>query len=162
MASHSGRTIQVAKTLTLSLGLVAGAVGCTSTVEAPSADRVQIVLAVGGGFAGVDWQVTIDGETNRVIGDRCRANLGCDWEAGQVLADIETDDVRALVDEFVEQGFFAGDSEFGSECCDQFDYQLSFVDRDVERTVTGSDGLLPANIHELISVVSAFVHDSRS
>jgi hypothetical protein len=161
MTAGGGRKIRLGGSLTLALGLAAGAFGCSSTTESPTTSPVRIILAVGGGFAGVDWQVTIDGETNRVIGDRCRAQLGCDWEAGQVLAVVENDDVRALVDAFVEHGFFIGDTDFGTECCDQFDYGLTFVDRDVERTVTGSDGSLPANIQQLISVVSTFLDAAR-
>lgn len=136
--------------------------GCSSTTEPPAGEDIHIILSVSGGIAGVDWQVTLDGLAGRLIGDRCRANLDCDWEDGEVLAVITSSDVRELGEEFARKGFFEGEASFGTQCCDQFDYRLTWMENDFDRTVTGSDGLLPQNIRDLIDEVRGFVEETRS
>ncbi len=138
------------------------ATGCASPVADPPGEDLRIVLAVSGGIAGVDWQFTIDGRTGEVIGDRCRANLGCDWEPGQRLALVAGDRVHELADAFRERGFFEGETEFGTECCDQFTFRLAYAENDFDRTVTGSSQRLPRDLLDLIDSVQDFVAEARS
>ena len=137
----------------------------TSGCASPTADSVgtdlRIVLAVSGGIAGIDWQFTIDGRTGHVIGDRCRANLGCDWAPGQELAVVADDGLRELADAFRERGFFEGETEFGTECCDQFMFRLAYADNDFDRTVSGSSQRLPQNLLDVIDAVQDFVAEAR-
>lgn len=146
----------------LSCVLAAGAADrCVVTTAPDGGGNVRIVLAVSGGLAGVDWQVTVDGRDGRVVGDRCRAGIACDWQPGEVLASVDDRAIRGLAHRFFEADFFRDDAEYGTECCDQFDYALTYRDSDDERTVTGSDGTLPERIRELIGDVIAFVEDAR-
>lgn len=144
-------------------GLAALAADRCAVATAPtSGGNVRIVLAVTGGLAGVDWQVTIDGRDGRITGDRCRDRVACDWEPGDLLATVSEEAVRGLADRFFETGFFRGDANHGTQCCDQFDYALTYRDSDDRRTVTGSDGTLPRAVRDLIGEVTAFVEEARS
>lgn len=135
---------------------------CAVATRPESGGNVRIVLAVSGGIAGVDWQVTIDGREGRIVGDRCSDVIACDWRPGAVLASVGDDAVRELAIRFFEAEFFRGEAEHGTECCDQFDYVLTYSDPDDERTVTGSDGTLPERIRALIGEVTRFVEDARA
>jgi len=145
-------------TLALTLFLVAG---CGSPTGPDSGDTVEIMLAVSGGIAGIDWQLTVNGAEGRIVGDRCAGQPGCDWTAGDILATFDATDLIGLATEFTRRGFFDGPADFGTECCDQFDYVLSYRDDDEDRTVTGSDARIPQNIRDLILLVEQFVSDAR-
>jgi hypothetical protein len=156
----SARVTQRLATLMISGLLIAS--GCASSVADPTrGEDLRMVLAVSGGIAGVDWQFTIEGRTGEVIGDRCRANLGCDWEPGQRLALVARDGVRELADDFRKRGFFEGETKFGTECCDQFSFRLAYAENDFDRTVTGSSQRLPQNLLDLIEAVQEFVAEAR-
>lgn len=148
---------------TVVLGLIAlvGADRCVVATAPVDAANVRIVLAVSGGIAGVDWQVTIDGAGGRVVGDRCRDRIACDWDPGDVLGSVTDAEVVGLADRFFEARFFSGDADHGVECCDQFEYALTYEDEDEGRTVTGSDGTLPDRIRELVAEVRAFVESAQ-
>ena len=144
------------------VAILCGAQGCESPTAPDRADDIRIVLGVSGGFAGADWQLTIDGQEARIVGDRCREGIGCDWSTGEVLA--TTDELRllALARRFVEDGFLdLSETDYGTECCDQFGYELTYVDSDDNRTVLGSDGTLPDAVLRLIGQVHAFVQEAR-
>lgn len=134
---------------------------CVVATAPRSGGNVTIVLAVSGGFAGVDWQVTIDGPEGRIVGDRCRGGIACDWEPDELLVAVGDADVKDLADRFFDSEFFEGDSDYGTECCDQFEYTLSYRDSNDSRTVTGSDGTLPRSIRDLIADVTAFIEERR-
>jgi hypothetical protein len=136
-------------------------VGCHTPTAPDAADSIQITLAVSGGIAGVDWQYTLDGRQARILGDRCRDEVVCDWEPGDVLATIDLAGLEALGQEFFSRGFFDSPESYGTECCDQFDYRLTYVDSDDEWTVRGSDGTLPPNILSLVLLVQQFVSNAR-
>lgn len=140
-----------------------GAQGCGAGSAAPErAEQVRIELAVSGGIAGTDWAITIDGARGLIIGERCRGPVGCDWSDGETLAAVDDAAVLALAGRFAEEGFFALDrTDFGTECCDQFDYALAYVDEERERTVRGSDGTIPESVSRLVSAVRSFVADAR-
>lgn len=146
-------------------GLVAvsGAQACGSPTAPERAEDVRIELGVSGGFAGVDWQITIDGRAGWIVGDRCRGNLDCDWEAGELLATVDAARILELARRFIDVGFLElRQTDFGTECCDQFGYQLTYADDDDRRTVHGSDGTLPSSVLTLIEDVRRFLSESRS
>lgn len=123
---------------------------------------MRIELSVSGGIAGVSWAYVVDGSEGRVVGGECVRRTGCDWEAGEVLARVPDARVRALAGRFVEAGFPALErTDFGTECCDQFDYVLTYRDAAAAKTVRGSDGTLPEEVLELIRRVRAFVEEAR-
>lgn len=135
--------------------------GCQTPAAPDTADSIQITLAVSGGIAGVDWQYTVDGRQARILGDRCRGETVCDWEPGDVLATVDLEGLAALGQEFFARGFFDSRESYGTECCDQFDYRLTYVDSDDEWTVEGSDGTLPSHILSLVLLVQQFVSNAR-
>lgn len=143
------------------LVLSCGALACGGATG-PEHENVRIVLGVTGGFAGVDWQVTIDGRAGEIVGDRCERELDCDWSAGELLA--EADEIRLLElrQRFVEAEFLElQTTNFGVQCCDQFVYELTFVDEEAHKTAIGSDGTLPPSILALVQEVRQFVSDAR-
>lgn len=148
------------------LAVACGVQACGGpTAPEPGEDvrDVRIVLGVTGGFAGVDWQLTIDGRTGQIVGDRCRGEIDCDWAAGEVLSTIDGDRLLGLARRFVDAGFLElHGTDFGTQCCDQFDYRLTYTDHDGHKTVLGSDGTLPAFVLNLIADVRDFVSASRS
>lgn len=149
---------------------VAGAQGCGGhTAPEPAADariggaaEVRIELAVSGGIAGTEWAVTIDGARGVVVGDRCRGPVGCDWADGETLATVDEEALLALARRFAAEGFFDLErTDYGSQCCDQFDYALGYSDAERGRTVRGSDGTLPASVMRLVGAVRSFVDEAR-
>ncbi len=147
--------------LTACLVALPGVDRCSVATAPRDGASVEIVLAVTGGIAPVDWQFTIDGPQGRIVGDRCRGHSACDWEPGEVLAPVSAGELAGLAGRFFEAKFFDGDAEYGSECCDQFDYALTYRDSDDARTVRGSDGTLPARVRDLIAEVRGFVESAR-
>lgn len=135
--------------------------GCNSATGPDDGSTVEIALSVSGGIAGVDWQFTLSGADGQIIGNRCQGPVGCDWTDGELLATIDPADLMGLANEFIGRGFFDGPTDFGTECCDQFDYVLSYRDADDDRTVTGSEAKLPGNVRSLILLVEQFVSNAR-
>ena len=128
---------------------------------ADSAEAVEISLAVSGGSEGVNWGLTVNGGAGWIVGNACDLQLNCDWEDGEVLGAFDPADLTDLAGEFFERGFFDGPADYGSECCDQFDYVLSYRDVDDDRAVSGSDGTIPQNLRSLILIVEQFVTNAR-
>ncbi len=150
--------------LALTLPLAVGGGQACGPTSPERAEDVRITLAVSGGFVGVDWQITIDGASRSIIGDRCRGRNGggCDWATGDRLATFEADAILDLAAEFRERGFFRlSQDDYGDQCCDQFFYVLTYVDDDDRRTVRGADGTLPEVARDLIAAVNAFVAAAR-
>lgn len=143
------------------VGLLVVAGGCGESSTEPPRPAPVISLATTGGLAGADAQVTIDGPAGVIRGDRC-ANL-CDWEDGDVLAQVAAEDIEALEAMFDAEDFLAGDDQdFGEECCDFFTHVLTFSRGTESRTVTGSSAKLPAAIQGLVREVTTFVDSARS
>jgi hypothetical protein len=143
--------------------VLCGAQGCERPTAPEDGENVRIVLGVSGGFAGVDWQLTIDSRRAEIVGDRCRAQLDCDWEAGEVLGATDEAQLLVLARRFLETGFLElPRTDYGTECCDQFGYELTYVDADDQKTVLGSDGTLPSSVLDLVGDVRQFVNAARA
>ena len=151
----SHRAVLLAALPALALSAACG----ESATEPPPSDAV-ISLDKTGGFAGVDFAILVDGPTAVVVGNRC-VNF-CDWEDGDVLANVTPEALRELEQKFDAIDYLAGaDEDFGTECCDQFLYELSFSRGDETRTVMGTSEKLPAEILALILEVEAWVAAER-
>lgn len=145
----------------MAVSALLGVSACGESSTAASPESAVIVLATTGGFAGVDFQYTIDGPAGVVRGDRC-ANF-CDWEDGDILAQVTAGEVEALAQMFDTEGFLQGDDEdFGVECCDFFHHVLTFSRGTETRTVSGSSDKLPPAVQVLVLEVGRFVDDARA
>ena len=142
--------------------VLCGAQACERPTAPESGEDVRVVLSVSGGFAGVDWQFTIDGRRTDIVGDRCHRRLDCDWSAGEVLAATHGAQLLGLAQRFLDAGFLElPQTDYGTECCDQFEYQLTYVDAEGQKTVLGSDGTLPSSVLDLVGEVRRFVNAAR-
>jgi len=137
------------------------AAACDGPSAPDGGETVQISLSVSGGIAGVNWGFTVDGPAGRIVGNTCDVPLACDWEDGDVLGAFDAADLADLAGNFLERGFFDGPADYGSECCDQFNYVLSYRDVDNDRSVRGSDGTIPQSLRSLILLVEQFVTNAR-
>lgn len=117
-----------------------------------AAGTFTIDLAVQGGFAGVDYALRVDGRTGRIEATRCVS--GCDRLPGQLLTRIDLRDRVELGRRFHEAGFLGlAETEYGSSCCDAFEYTLAYRAFGLKNTVHGGDFTLPADLLELIDMV---------
>ena len=131
-------------------------------ISPDSPEEVRIELSVSGGIAGVSWSYTLDGPVGAVVGGECVRGPACDWDPGQILARFSAEKLRPLAVRFVESGFPGLErTDYGTQCCDQFTYVLTYRDADADRTVRGSDGTLPAAVLELVRAVRTFVEETR-
>lgn len=158
--------IHATRGLKLGLGVfgltVLGGGACERPTAPEPGENVRIVLGVSGGFAGVDWQLTIDGGRAKIVGDRCRRRLDCDWSAGEVLAATDGPQLLELAQRFVDARFLElPRTDYGTECCDQLGYRLTYGDGDDQKTVLGSDGTLPSSLLDLVREVRRFVNAAR-
>lgn len=141
------------------LALAATACASTGPSAPEEAAEVVIVLEVTGGIAAFDYGYTVHGPSLTLLGHRCRR--GCDWQPGETLGPLAQDEVLELARLFVNRGFFDLERDYGVQCCDQFEYLLSYRDRDDQHSVHGSDGTLPATARELIAAVRALAERAR-
>ena len=148
-----------ARLLTLSLGTLG--LGCGAGDVAPAPEELTVTLAVSGGFAGVNWAIRLDGAAGLLIGERCEGRLACYWEPGEALTTVSAERIADLAAEFSIRGFpELVDRDFGTECCDQFNYRLTFRSGVAATTVHGSDTTLPADVRELIDLVLQLIPDA--
>lgn len=129
--------------------------GCYSPVSLGPvvADDVAITLQVSGGIAGVHYGLVVDGAAGEVRGLACGAF--CDFEPGEVLAVLSSEQVAALAERLDEAGVMDLDGrDFGVACCDDFQYELTY--RRGERTsrVSGSGMRLPKEVAEAVGLVA--------
>jgi hypothetical protein len=129
------------------------AVGCGSSGLGPEpTESVSIHLEVTGGLAGVDYAFTVDGSEGVVRGERCVS--GCDFLGGDVLLQISSDQIRNLSEMLLDAGLMQLDqSDYGTQCCDQFHYALEYRDDERERNVQGSSEALPGTIRSVLGVL---------
>lgn len=126
-------------------GLLVVAMACGSDPKGPVAEDVYIEVHVTGGIAAVDFTYAIDGAAYELRGISC--SNGCDFQAGQVLAQLSPSQVRYYSDLMLNGGILEHDGEdFGEPCCDQFYYQLVLRYDDREASVKGTASTLPPGL----------------
>jgi hypothetical protein len=133
--------------------------GCLEGSTGPEAEETpEILLRVSGGFAGVDYAILVDGPQGEVIGESCVA--GCDFEAGQILHGLSADQIADLAALFLESGIHGlNGTDYGTECCDQFHYDLIYTDDSGSSQVMGTSEAFPADLREAVEVVMGFAND---
>jgi len=146
--------------LTLCLFAVGLASACNESATEPPRSGAVIQLATSGGFAGVDFEFSIDGPAGVVRGVRCVSF--CDWEDGDILATVSAERIAELERKFDAANFLAGeDEDFGDECCDQFRYELNLTRREASRSIAGTSERLPPSLMALVRDIEVWVAEAR-
>ncbi|MDP2959303.1 MAG: hypothetical protein Q8N53_22980 [Longimicrobiales bacterium] len=129
--------------------LVGGAAACGSGPLGPDEDGSLLLrVTVTGGIAAADYTYAVDGRA--VVGVACRRL--CSFAAGDTLL-LMTPAQRGVLREAVTRSGLptaASPIDFGTPCCDQFTYRVTWSSGPDERTFTGSDGTLPGDLRELV------------
>lgn len=124
----------------------------------PEATDPEIRLRVSGGLAGVEYTVRVDGPKREVVGESCVS--GCDFQEGELLHGLTREQAAYLLDLFQEAGIHQWDgTDFGTECCDQFHYDLTYSDRDGTSRVQGTSEAFPQELREAVQTVAAFAEN---
>jgi len=111
-----------------------------------------IRLHVTGGFAGVDYTLFVDGPGGTVVGESCLS--GCDFRDGAILATLSRDQAAFLATLFLDANIHAlNGMDFGTRCCDQFHYDLTYEDRKGTSALRGSSEALPLDLRDAVEQV---------
>lgn len=130
--------------------------GCLQDSTGPAGFQEPIIrLAVTGGIAGVDYQILVDGPRREVVGERC-VN-GCAFQEGELLHGLTREQARYLAELFRGAGIhqLAG-TDFGTQCCDQFHYQITYSDGEGVSALGGSSETLPPDLRQAVATVAAY------
>jgi len=120
----------------------------------PDPDAVSIRLDVSGGFAGVSYSIEVDGQAGVVRGVAC--NAGCDFDPGQVIVPLSAETVRNLAEALEDGGVYRYDgTNFGTQCCDQFEYTLTYGLHRIRASFSGSAGALPESLAPVVARIQA-------
>lgn len=118
---------------------------------APLAEEITIVASTSGGFAGMDWQVTLDGASGVIHLDHC--GNACPWGArtSRQLSEADTQEIAAA---FVAAGVReAPDRDFGicTFCADQFHHVIEYEDATGLYRLEGDDEELPRDLIQALN-----------
>ena len=117
-------------------------------------------MQVSGGFAGVSYAVKLDGADGTLMGEICTSL--CDFASGELLAVLTAGELQHLLGLFRGAGIRDLDgTDYGSQCCDQFYYRLTYRDDHGEVTVQGSSEAYPRKLREAVSSVHALIQEAR-
>lgn len=137
----------------LALAAVLGAAsGCDPDLVGPGlSEGARLRVHVVGGLAPADFTYEVVGHT--VLGVECRSL--CQFAAGDTLLALTPDQLEALEAEVRRSGLddLEKDADYGTECCDQRTYELTWTSDGAKRTIVGSDGTLPDDVRELVRVL---------
>jgi len=136
-------------------------VACGSDPQEPVVEDVYIEVHVTGGIAGADYTYAVDGAAYELRGISCLS--ACDFEAGEVLANLSPSQVRYYSDLMLSGGIIEHDGEdFGHPCCDQFYYELAFRYGDREARVKGATTTLPSGLAHAVAELGRIFDSSHS
>ncbi len=131
-----------------SLALFVGA--CDGVAGPPLSSGMRVEVQVSGGIAGVDYSFEIVGGERVVRGLHC-THL-CDFDAGEILLPLSVAQVQALAADLEDTGLLEMDgANFGTQCCDDFHYVVSFSSGVRSATVEGDGQLLPTDLGVLVN-----------
>ncbi len=142
--------------------LVAGTlVGCQDGALDPYLEEgAEIRLHVSGGIAGVDYRVVLNGADGKLVAEGCTS--GCDFAPGELLTVLTAEEVQDLFGLFRSAGIYGvAGTDFGTLCCDQFHYDLTYRDHRGESEVRGSSEALPPELDQAVAAVTALVSGPR-
>lgn len=144
--SNSLIALAIASTMSL-------VVACGDPVG-PDPETVTITLEVTGGFADVDFVIEVDGSEGVARGVRCEA--GCAFEDGDILMGLSAFQIADLAVSLENAGMFRYEGrDFGVQCCDQFEYRLTYQRALRDGDLTGSSGSVPESIARVIARLHA-------
>jgi hypothetical protein len=82
---------------------------------------------------------------------------GCGFQDGELLHGLTPEQGSYLADLFREAGIHQlNGTDFGSDCCDQFYYDLTYQDPDGASTVRGASDALPDALLKAVTTVAAY------
>jgi hypothetical protein len=135
----------------LSLGVAA-----CGTTTGPGFEDIRVEIQVSGGFAGVSYSFELDGNEGVVRGLSCEAF--CDFEPLDVLATVSVAQVERTARDMRDSGILQLDGiDFGTQCCDQFAYVVTYEDGTRTSTVQGDGGTLPPQLLQALDRVHAMI-----
>lgn len=135
------------------VGALAGCGGITGVF--PDED-ISVEVQVSGGFAGVSYSFEVDGLERVVRGLVCES--GCDFEPLEIFTTLSEAQIRQAGEDLRASGVLELDGvDFGTQCCDQFSYVITFEDGDRTSTVRGDSGTLPPLLLRAINALQAMM-----
>lgn len=161
MSTRPFRTIRLAcgsarralATLLIAAGPALAVVACEGISDPPISSGIRVEVQVTGGFAGVDFSFEILGREGIVRGLTC-ANQ-CDFDAGQTLLPLSPLQIQALAEDLENTGILEmNGQDFGTQCCDDFHYVVTYGAGFQTATVQGDGQRLPA---DLLAIVQRMV-----
>jgi hypothetical protein len=140
---------------TMAALLALAAAACDGSPVAPGVDTIggTLTLRVSGGLAGADYAFHVT-PTGEIVGVQC-ASL-CAFQPGDTLAVLTTAQRTTLADQVDASGITGldADVEYPAACCDYFFYELTLSAADVTRTVRGPDATMPAEMADLVHLMT--------
>lgn len=134
--------------------VVAGS-ACSGITIPPISNGVRVELQVSGGIAGVGYVFEVLGHERIVRGVSCSS--GCDFEPGEVLLPLSVVQITRLAQDLEDGGILELDgTDFGTQCCDDFHYELRYASGNRTSFVEGSGALFPAELAAVIQRLVAF------
>lgn len=137
----------------LALAALLGTAGaCDPGLVGPGlSEGARLRVHVTGGLAPADFTYEVVGRA--VLGVECRSL--CQFAAGDTLFVLTPDVLEALEVEVGRSGLddLGKDADYGTECCDQRTYELTWTSDETKRTIVGSDGTLPDEVRELVRIL---------
>lgn len=137
----------------LFVALAFGTVGCSSSLSGPTdLDEVSIEVHVTGGLAGIDERIEISGR-DRAVDITCTGSCTGANEVALALTGLQWQD---LVDEVFRSGLpQMGERDFGTECCDFVEVEITYEDGDRRAVVAGDANTLPDPVAALAQRLTA-------
>jgi len=131
------------------LATIALSIACGSEPVEPLPEDIYVEVHVTGGLVSTDYRYALVGSSSEVRGIACQQ--GCDFEPGDVLADLTPTQVRYYSDLLVDAGIHThAGKDFGDECCDQLHYDVEYRDGERTSTVRGAAARLPTELARAI------------
>lgn len=144
-----------ARTLLLAFALAATA-GCDTGFAAPDDEGTAVVrVRVTGGIAAADYTYELSSGGD-VTGVAC-VSL-CDFAAGDTLYHLSPAQREAFLEAVERSGLpTAGDArDYGTDCCDQFTYEVRYTSGREARTFSGGMENFPDPLKELVTTLQRF------
>jgi hypothetical protein len=117
-------------------------------------EDVTMTLSVSGGFAGMSHSFVVDGAALEIRGESCLARPWCDWDEGELLLPVSGAQVSDLAGRLERAGVLGRSGDYGSECCDQTYFDLTYRRGGREVRIQGTSSRMPADLAEAISHLS--------
>lgn len=125
--------------------------GETQGTGTPLADEITIVASTSGGFAGMVWQVTLEGASGVIRLDHC--GNACPWGT-RTSRQLSEADIQEIAAAFVAAGVReAPERDFGicEFCDDQFHHVIEYEDATGSYRVEGDGDELPRDLAQALN-----------